>query len=242
MFSRSQNKLIVALDVKDLDEAERLMDRLQGQVRLYKLGAQLLTEAGPEAVQRVRRRGCGIFYDMKFHDIPRTVAAAVTAACRFGATMVNVHASGGREMMAAAAEAARALAEETEQPRTLILGVTVLTSLNAEILSGELGVARAVQEQVVALARLAQAAGLDGVVASPPEIAAVREACGPAFIILTPGIRPKGSEAGDQKRFLTPGEAVAAGADYLVVGRPVVQAKDPAATVRQILDEMEAAL
>lgn len=242
MFSRSQNKLIIALDVHDLDEAERLMDRLQGMVRQYKLGAQLLTESGPEAVQRVRRRGCGIFYDMKFHDIPRTVATAVTAACRFGATLVNVHASGGREMMSAAAEAALQVAGETGQPRALVLGVTVLTSLNAEILGGELGVTRGVEEQVVSLARLAQSAGLDGVVASPHEIAAVRAACGPTFLILTPGIRPKGSEAGDQKRFLTPGEAVAAGADYLVVGRPVVCAKDPAATVREILDEMEAAL
>jgi orotidine-5'-phosphate decarboxylase len=236
---RAADRLIVALDVADLTAAERLMDQLQGRVRHYKLGAQLLTAAGPEAVRRVRRRECGVFYDMKFHDIPRTVAAAVDAACRLGATLVNVHASGGREMMMAAAAAAEQAARSQGQPRAKLLAVTVLTSLTASVLRGELGVGRALDEQVVALAQLAQAAGLDGVVASPQEIQAVRAACGPEFIILTPGIRPQGSAAGDQKRFLTPGQAVAAGADYLVVGRPVVEAPDPAGRVQEILDEME---
>lgn len=239
---KAKDKLIVALDVEDLEAAERLMDQMQGLVPHYKLGAQLLTAAGPEAVRRVRRRGFGLFYDAKFHDIPRTVEAAVTAACRLGATIVNVHASGGREMMAAAATAADAVAKQMRQPKALVLGVTILTSLNQEMLEQELGVQRPVEAQVVHLAKLAQAAGLDGVVASPQEIGAVRQACGPEFVILTPGIRPSGSAKGDQKRTLTPGEAVAAGADFLVVGRPVVQAKDPAAVVREIQKEMEEAL
>lgn len=239
---KAKNKLIVALDVEDLESAEKLMDRMQGLVTHYKLGAQLLTAAGPEAVGRVRRRGFGVFYDAKFHDIPRTVSAAVEAACRLGATIVNVHASGGREMMAAAAQAAAAVARKMRQPKAQVLAVTVLTSINQPILQDEIGVHRHVESQVVHLAKLAQASGLDGVVASPQEIAAVRKACGPKFVILTPGIRPSGSEKGDQKRTLTPGEAVAAGADYIVVGRPVVQAKDPLAVVRQIRKEMEDAL
>jgi orotidine-5'-phosphate decarboxylase len=237
----AKDKLIIALDVEDLDAAERLMDGLQGLVSTYKLGAQLLTAAGPEAVRRVRRRGCGVFYDAKFHDIPRTVEAAVTAACRLGATIVNVHASGGQEMMRAAAQAAEAVAKQMRQPKAQVLAVTVLTSLNQHILEQELGVHRQVEKQVVHLAKLAQESGLDGVVASPQEIAALRQACGPEFIILTPGIRPPGADPGDQKRTLTPGQAVAAGADYLVVGRPVVQAKDPADVVRRMQTEMEAA-
>jgi len=239
---KAKDKLIVALDVEDLDAADRLMDQMQGLVTHYKLGAQLLTAAGPDAVRRVRRGGVGVFYDAKFHDIPRTVDAAVTAACRLGATLVNVHASGGKEMMTAAAQAADAVAKKMRQPKAQVLAVTVLTSLNQQILEEELGVHRRIENQVVHLAKLAQESGLDGVVASPQEIEALRKACGPDFIILTPGIRPGGSEKGDQKRTLTPGEAIAAGADYIVVGRPVVQAKDPVAVVRQIQKEMEEAL
>jgi len=198
--------------VEDLDSAEQLMDRMQGLVMHYKLGAQLLTAVGPGAIGRVRRRGFGVFYDAKFHDIPRTVETAVTAACRLGATIVNVHASGGKEMMAAAAQAADAVAKKMRQPKAHVLAVTVLTSINQQILQDEIGVRRQIEAQVVHLAKLAQEAGLDGVVASPQEIAAIRKACGPKFIILTPGIRPSGSEKGDQKRTLTPGEAIAAGA------------------------------
>lgn len=237
----AKDRLIVALDVDEWNEAERLINSLQGSVTYYKLGTQLLTAFGPEAVSRIRRRGFGVFYDAKFHDIPRTVETAVAAACRLGATMVNVHAAGGSEMMAAAAKAADTVAAKLRQPKSLVLAVTVLTSLNQHILETELGVQRPLEDQVVRLARLAQAAGLDGVVASPHEIAAIRRACGPDFVILTPGIRPAGSEAGDQKRILTPGQAMAAGADYIVVGRPVVQAKDPLEVVRSIQQDMEAA-
>jgi orotidine-5'-phosphate decarboxylase len=240
--SKVKERLIVALDVDELADAERLMDRMQGLVSLYKLGTQLLTAAGPEAVQRVRRRGWGVFYDAKFHDIPRTVGTAVAAACRQGATIVNVHASGGKDMMAAAAQAAEEVSKKLKQPRAKVLAVTLLTSLNQKMVDEEIGLKRKLADQVVHLAKLAQEAGLDGVVASPKEIKAVRAACGPTFIILTPGIRPAGAELGDQKRTLTPGEAMAAGANYIVVGRPVVEAKDPAAVVRAIHEEMEAAV
>ncbi len=239
---RIKDRLLVALDVDDLEQARRLMDRLQGQVTTYKIGAQLLTAAGPEAVPLVRRRGFGVFYDAKFHDIPRTVEAAVGAACRLGATLVNVHAGGGSEMMAAAAKAAREVAHKLRQPKALVLAVTVLTSLNQKMVSEELGIRRTLENQVVKLARLARTAGLDGVVASPREITAIRKACGPEFAILTPGIRPRGADKGDQKRTLTPGEAIAAGADYIVVGRPVVCSKDPLNLVRQIQREMEEAV
>ncbi|MEW6517361.1 MAG: orotidine-5'-phosphate decarboxylase [candidate division FCPU426 bacterium] len=239
MTVKPKDRLFIALDVDDLKAADHLMSRMQGVVSQYKLGAQLLTAAGPEAVMHVRRRGFGVFYDAKFHDIPRTVGASVAAACRIGATIVNVHAGGGKDMMAAAAQAARDVAHKLRQPRTLVLGVTVLTSLTQANLTRELGVRRRLQSQVVQLARLAKASGLDGVVASPQEIAAVRRACGRDFVILTPGIRPAGASLNDQKRTLTPGQAMAAGADYLVVGRPVYEARDPLAVVRSIFSEME---
>jgi orotidine-5'-phosphate decarboxylase len=239
MTAKPKDRLFVALDVDDLKAADHLMSRMQGVVSQYKLGAQLLTAAGPEAVMHVRRRGFGVFYDAKFHDIPRTVGAAVAAACRIGATIVNVHAGGGKDMMAAAAQAAVEVAHKLRQPKTMVLGVTVLTSLTQAQLTRELGVRLRLQSQVVQLARLAKAAGLDGVVASPQEITAVRRACGPDFVILTPGIRPAGASLNDQKRTMTPGQAMAAGADYLVVGRPVYEARDPLAVVRAIYQEME---
>jgi orotidine-5'-phosphate decarboxylase len=155
---------------------------------------------------------------------------------------VNVHASGGKDMMQAAAAAADEVSKKLKQPRALVLAVTLLTSLNQKIVDEEIGLKRKLADQVVHLARLAQEAGLDGVVASPQEIKAIREACGPTFIVLTPGIRPGGTSLGDQKRTMTPGEAMAAGANYIVVGRPIYEAKDPAAMVRQIHQEMEEAL
>lgn len=242
MHNNLKDRLIVALDVDDIKNAEHLMNKMQGVVSHYKLGAQLLTSAGPDAVMHVRRRGFGVFYDAKFHDIPNTVAGAVGNACRIGATIVNVHATGGKMMMRAAAEAAQEVAKKMRQPKTLVLGVTILTSMTQKIVEEELFIKRKIQTHVVHLAKLAKAAGLDGVVASPKEITAIRKACGPAFIILTPGIRPKGSELGDQKRTMTPGEALAAGADYIVVGRPILQAPDPLRVVRSIYSEMEEAV
>jgi orotidine-5'-phosphate decarboxylase len=238
---KPKDRLFVALDVDDLKTADFLMNRMQGVVSQYKLGAQLLTAGGPEAVMHVRRRGFGVFYDAKFHDIPNTVEAAVACACRIGATIVNVHASGGKEMMMAAARAAQDVSKKLRQPKAIVLGVTVLTSLNQRALDEELGIRRKVQTHVVKLARLAKESGLDGVVASPKEIAAIRNACGPDFVILTPGIRPEGSDKGDQKRTLTPRQAIEAGADYIVVGRPILQAADPLTVVRAILQEIEEA-
>lgn len=241
-MQKAKARLFVALDVDDLKSADFIMNRLQGMVVNYKIGYQLLTSAGPEAVNHIQRRGYGVFYDAKFHDIPNTVAAAVTAACRLRVTLVNVHASGGREMMAAAAQAAEDVAKKLRQPKTMVLGVTALTSLNQKTLEEEVGVRRKVQTHVAKLARLAKDAGLDGVVASPREIAAIKKACGPKFIIMTPGIRPSGSSLGDQKRTMTPGEAIRAGAHYLVVGRPITQAPNPVEAARSVLQEMEEAL
>jgi len=231
------NRILVALDVDSKAKALALADTLRGTVAGYKIGKQLFTAEGPDVVRALTARGDRVFLDLKFHDIPNTVAGAVSSAIGTGAWMVNVHASGGSAMMRAAAEAARITAEKTGAPRPLVIGVTVLTSLDEAGLA-EIGTTRSLADQVVHLATLAQRAGLDGVVASPHEIAAIRRACGPDFVIVTPGIRPAG-QAGrdDQARTLTPREAVAAGATYLVIGRPITGAADPHAAARAIADE-----
>ena len=233
------NRILVALDVDSRAKALALADTLRGAVGGYKIGKQLFTAEGPEMVRALAGRGDRVFLDLKFHDIPNTVAGAVKAAVATGAWMVNVHASGGSAMMRAAAQAAREAAESTGRARPLVIGVTVLTSMDAAALA-EVGTTRPVIKQVVHLATLARAAGLDGVVASPQEIAAIRAACGPDFAIVTPGIRPAG-QAGrdDQARTLTPAEAVAAGSTYLVVGRPITAAVDPRAAAEAIGQEVE---
>jgi orotidine-5'-phosphate decarboxylase len=231
------NRILVALDVASRAKAIELADRLRGAVAGYKIGKQLFTAEGPDVVRALTSRGDRVFLDLKFHDIPNTVAAAVASAIATGAWMVNVHASGGTVMMRAAAEAARASADQSGASRPLVIGVTVLTSLDDAALA-EIGTTRSVVDQVVHLARLAKAAGLDGVVASPQEIAAIRAACGPDFVIVTPGIRPA-AQAGkdDQARTLTPAQAVAAGASYLVIGRPITAAADPRAAAEAIAAE-----
>jgi orotidine-5'-phosphate decarboxylase len=228
------NRILVALDVDSRAKALALADTLRGAVAGYKIGKQLFTAEGPEVVRALTARGDRVFLDLKFHDIPNTVAGAVRSAMATGAWMVNVHASGGSAMMRAAAQAARDTAAKTGAARPLVIGVTVLTSMDEAALA-EVGTTRPVMEQVVHLAGLAKAAGLDGVVASPQEIAAIRTACGPDFHIVTPGIRPAG-QAGtdDQARTLTPREAVAAGATYLVIGRPITGAADPRAAAEAI--------
>jgi orotidine-5'-phosphate decarboxylase len=237
-----KDRLIVALDVDTLPEALELLRKLDRAVSVVKVGAQFLSAEGPQGVQALQKQGYGIFYDAKFHDIPRTVKAAVKVAARLGVQIVNVHASGGQEMMRAAAQAACESAEETHQTRPLVLGVTVLTSLHDRALQEECGFAKGAQDQVVHLARQAQLAGLDGVVASPQEIQLVRQACGEKFIVLTPGIRPLSAGLDDQKRVLTPGEAMQAGADYIVVGRPIYAASNPKEAAQKILLEMQEAL
>jgi orotidine-5'-phosphate decarboxylase len=229
------NRILVALDVESAEAAMSLADRMRGSVGGFKIGQQLFTAAGPSVVQTLVNRGDRVFLDLKFHDIPHTVASAVAAAVRTGAWMVNVHASGGRKMMAAAAQSATAAAARYERQRPLVIGVTVLTSLDATDLQ-DIGIGRPVIEQVVHLARLAQDAGLEGVVASPQEIAAIRAACGPGFVIVTPGIRPAANTPAndDQARTLGPAEAVQAGASFLVVGRPITAASDPRAAAIQM--------
>jgi orotidine-5'-phosphate decarboxylase len=249
------DRLLVALDVPGLGEAEALLDRLQGLVTGCKIGSQLFTAAGPAAVELARKRGWRVFLDLKFHDIPNTVAGAVREAVRLGVFMLNVHAGGGLAMMRAAADAAGKVAQELGVPRPICLGVTVLTSLERRALETELGVPSTVEAHVLRLARLAREAGLDGCVASPREIALLRLNLGKHWVIVTPGIRgarapgdpaeggarspldSQGRADDDQVRTATPAGALRAGADYLVVGRPITAAPDPAAAARAMLEE-----
>jgi len=235
----------VALDVPGLEQAGALLERLDGVVTGCKIGTQLFTAAGPAAVELARKRGFRVFLDLKYHDIPNTVKGAVREAARLGVFMLNVHASGGIAMMRAAAEGAAGAAAEFGGRRPLCLGVTVLTSLDRRAVEVEMGVTSTVEAHVLHLARLARDAGLDGCVASPREIGPLRLNLGKPWIIVTPGIRASGSStdqsADDQVRTATPAAAIRAGADYLVVGRPITAARDPVAAARAIIEECAAA-
>jgi orotidine-5'-phosphate decarboxylase len=230
------DQLLVALDVESGARALQLAGQLRGLVGGFKVGKRLFTLEGPAVVRALTERGDRVFLDLKFHDIPNTVATAVAAATSLGVWMVNVHASGGRRMMEAARDAAADAAARDGRIRPLVIGVTVLTSMNAEALA-ETGITAPLMDQVVRLARLAQEAGLDGVVASPQETQVIREACGPDFAIVTPGIRGgRATLSGidDQERTMTAPEAIAAGASYIVVGRPIIAAEDPRAAAERI--------
>jgi orotidine-5'-phosphate decarboxylase len=227
-----QHKIIVALDFPDAASALALVDRLDPALCRLKVGKELFTVAGPDLVRALVARGYEVFLDLKFHDIPNTVAAACRAAAGLGVWMMNVHASGGRRMMQAAREA---LAELPQRP--LLIGVTVLTSMSAEDLA-ETGIAAEPADQVMRLASLTQACGLDGVVCSAQEAALLRQRLGEDFRLVTPGIRPAGSEAGDQRRVMTPTQAIAAGATDLVIGRPITAASDPVKVLQSINDEI----
>jgi orotidine-5'-phosphate decarboxylase len=232
-----QRRIIVALDVESPREARRLIRTLAPHVQCFKVGKQLFVAAGPDIVRLIHRQGRDVFLDLKFHDIPNTVAKAMVEAARLGVRFVDLHASGGPGMMEAArTEVARVCRAEGLR-RPALLAVTVLTSLDESDLRA-IGVPGTPARQVLRLARLAIGSGMDGVVCSPHEIEGIRRALGGRVTIVTPGVRPPGAVPGDQKRVRSPGEARAAGADYLVVGRPILQAADPAAMVRAIGADM----
>ena len=227
-------KIIVALDFADAASALVLVERLDPALCRLKVGKELFTAAGPEFVRTLVARGYDVFLDLKFHDIPHTVAAACRAAAGLGVWMLNVHASGGRRMMTAAREALG------EQSRPLLIAVTVLTSMSAEDLS-EVGVSDAPAEQVLRLARLTQQCKLDGVVCSAQEASMLRTELGADFRLVTPGIRPAGAEVGDQRRVMTPQQALSAGATDLVIGRPITAAVDPLVALQQIQFDIQKA-
>lgn len=247
---QARGKLIVALDFPHAQDALKAAEKLRGHVGVFKVGFELFSAEGPAIVRDLVAAGNKVFLDLKFNDIPNTVKSAARETAKLGASMFTVHANGGRKMMEAALEGARLGAENAGKQRPLILAVTVLTSLGAEDLAA-IGFGGSPEETVVRLAKLAQAAGVDGVVASPMEISAIRKSCGAQFVIVTPGIRPALAPDGanatqakldDQARIATPGSAIGAGADYLVVGRPITQAPEPSTAADAVVGEMEKAL
>ena len=236
---RAAGRLVLALDIDSDRDALGIVDELKDAVGLFKVGHQLFTAYGPDIVRRIIGRGGRVFLDLKYHDIPNTVARASAEAVRLGASIFNVHALGGLDMMKAAAESAKETADKLGVPAPLVLAVTVLTSMDERSLRKELKIARSLQREVSHLARLARRAGMHGVVASPQEIKMLRRAVRGEFVILTPGVRPEWAGRDDQKRIMTPAEAVAAGANYIVIGRPVLRAEDRRAAVEKILEEIQ---
>jgi orotidine-5'-phosphate decarboxylase len=229
-----QERILVALDVDSVDDALRLTRLLAGKVGGFKVGLELVNAVGFDIFTQLQDAGAErIFYDAKFHDIPNTVAGAVRAAAKRGVWMVNVHASGGTAML----QAAREVAQSAEVP-PLLIAVTVLTSIDDTTLNQDLRTPGTVAEQVAHLAQVSESAGVDGVVASPQEVALIRQVCQPSFLTVIPGIRPAGVAAHDQKRIATPQAAVEAGADYLVIGRAITQSPDPAHAVATIVHEL----
>ncbi len=234
-----KDRLIVALDVDDLDRAKELVRTLSGTVGGFKVGMRLYYRVGPEVLVSLKGMAPIIFADLKLHDIPSTVAGGVCALVAHGATLINVHAAGGKEMMRAAREAAAGEADRLGVTPAKLVAVTVLTNLDEEVLANQIGIREPVQDRVLAWARMAQECGLDGVVASPFEAAVIKDACGPDFMVITPGIRMPGAYPGEQRRVATPARAVHEGADYIVVGRPILEAKDPARAAREIVASLE---
>ncbi|RKP55296.1 orotidine-5'-phosphate decarboxylase [Cohnella endophytica] len=233
------SKIMVALDKPDAAAALALADRLQGSGIWVKVGMELFFAAGPSIVRELKSRGFRIFLDLKMHDIPNTVRGGARSITRLGVDLFNVHGAGGLAMMRAAAEGVREAVEAGgAQQAPIVIAVTQLTSTSQFVLNEQIGIAGSIEQAVVRYAGLAKEAGLQGVVASPLEVAAIKAACGTGFITVTPGIRPKGSDAGDQTRITTPSEAVGIGTDYLVIGRPITAANDPATALDNILKEM----
>ncbi len=230
-----KEKLIVALDVPTLTEAQHLADELRGEVGMFKVGLELYSREGLGLLSWFSKESLPVFFDGKFHDIPNTVGAASAAVVSHGVKMFNVHAAGGAKMIGAAAEAAG----NANGAKPILLAVTILTSMSQQVMNEEIGIAGQVDAQVKKLALLAQVAGADGVVASAEEAALIRQCCGKDFVIVTPGIRPSWAGHDDQKRVMTPKEAIANGADYIVVGRPIVKASDRKDAARRIVEELE---
>ncbi|MFH1857910.1 MAG: orotidine-5'-phosphate decarboxylase [Candidatus Omnitrophota bacterium] len=237
---KPESRLIAALDVASFQEAERWVGILCPRLTHFKVGSILFTAAGPDVLEMIRRKGGEVFLDLKFHDIPNTVASACRAATRPGVFMMNLHIVGGGAVLREAAASVREEAAQKKLRKPILLGVTVLTHLDKEAL-GRLGwvAAGKLEDTVVHLAKFAQENGLDGVVSSPQEIRAIRESCGEDFCIVTPGIRPSGTAVHDQKRVGSPKEALRAGADYLVIGRPILESKDPLKLIDAIVKEIQ---
>jgi orotidine-5'-phosphate decarboxylase len=239
MKTENRNRIIIALDVQTKEEGIALVSKLR-DARTFKVGLELFTAEGPALFKKLKALRKDVFLDLKLHDIPNTVAGAVRSAFRHGVQMMTIHTSGGREMMARAAEAACEVSGEFGRPKPVLLGVTVLTSLKGSELE-EIGMTADVAGQVLRLAGLAKAAGLDGVVCSPQEIEVLRKEFGRELVIVTPGIRPLWAAAQDQKRIMTPAEAVAKGADYLVIGRPITGAPSPDEAFLKVVEELDQA-
>ncbi len=231
------NKLIVALDVDSFKKAKNFVDELYPTVKIFKVGSELFTIAGPEAVKMIKAKGAGVFLDLKFHDIPNTVAKAVKATAKLQPIMLNIHASGGADMIKAASASIKSLPKDK---RPVLLAVTVLTSIDKSTLR-KLGVSRSPIKQVVYLAKLAKTCGANGIVCSPKEIQAVRQSCGKKFIIVTAGIRPAGGSSFDQKRIATPAWAIKKGADFIVVGRPITKTRNPKKAAEEIIEHIKTA-
>ena len=235
----SNNKLIVALDMNSREEALELVEEIRDKVGVFKVGLELFNASGPQIIHEIQSLGVRVFYDAKFHDIPNTVSQAVSVATRLGVWMINVHCAGGLEMLRAARESVIHTAKELNQSPPLLIGVTLLTSIQEKILHDELGIPGTIESTVLRYARLAKEAGLDGVVCSGHEIVVLRKEFGKDFCLVVPGIRPSWSvQTSDQKRIMTPKQAIDAGADYLVIGRPITQSPDPIEAVTKILEEI----
>jgi orotidine-5'-phosphate decarboxylase len=233
-----KKQLIVALDVDTKEKALGLVEKLKAEVKIFKIGSELFTSCGPSIVEEAQNAGAKIFLDLKFHDIPNTAAKSAIAATRLGVFIFNVHALGGPDMMKKAAEAAADESKRLKIAKPKIIAVTVLTSMDENILK-KIGINDNMEKQVLRLAELAKDASLDGVVASPSEVKLIRRALGDEFIIVTPGVRPKWAAVNDQKRVMTPKEAVDNGADFIVVGRPIIDAPDPLAAAKRVLEEIK---
>lgn len=239
---KAKERLILAVDTSTIEEARRIVDELHEYVGIFKIGLELFMNAGPPILSLFQERGLQVFFDGKFLDIPNTVAKASDAVARAGVQMFTVHASGGGKMLEACAKSTVKTAAGVGKEPPIILGVTVLTSIDQNTLTNELNVRGTVSEQVVSLAKLCEASGITGIVASAEEVTQLRAALGPDMVLVTPGVRPTWAETNDQARIVTPGQALRNGSDYLVVGRPILAAADRQSAARKILEEMEESL